>query len=350
MGVTAPGPLLGSLRLVHAEEIPTPALIVDADVFDANVKTMAARWPGTSLRPHVKAFKSTALARELAAVGHTAFCAATAKEVLGLVRAGLGHDVLLANELVDERRLRALASCEGRVTVAVDSPATVKAAAAAGIGEVLIDVDVGLVRCGCVPEEAEELAAMARNEGLGVRGVMGYEGHLMMEPAETKEAKVAEAMALLTAAHEAVGGDVVSGGGTGTYAVNRWITELQAGSYTLMDTQYAGLGLPFGHALFLWLMVISVHPGPPGWAVADGGLKALGMDHGNPVVEGGTVLFCSDEHTTFVPGEGARPPAVGDRVRVLPAHVDPTIAYHERLYVVRGEEVVDTWEVDLRNW
>jgi D-threonine aldolase len=331
-------------------DLPTPALLVESAAFSHNVATMSERWPGTRLRPHVKAFKSTALARELAARGHSAFCAATTREVAGLVAGGLGDDVLLANEVVDRERLRPIASGGGRLTVAVDSAATIEAAAAAGVAEVLVDVDVGLMRCGCAPEEAGSLAALARRKGLSVRGVMGYEGQLMMAPAATKEAQVAEAMDPLVAAHKEVGGDVVSGGGTGTYAVNRWITELQAGSYTLMDTQYGELNLPFRQALFLWLTVISVHEGRERWAVADGGLKALGMDHGNPTVEGGVVVFCSDEHTTFVAPEGGRLPKVGERVRVLPAHIDPTIAYHERLYVVEGENVLDAWEIDLRNW
>jgi D-serine deaminase-like pyridoxal phosphate-dependent protein len=84
-----------------------------------------------------------------------------------------------------------------------------------------------------------------------------------------------------------------------------------------------------------------------GWAVADCGLKALGMDHGNPSIEGADVWFCSDEHVIFAPEFPVR---VGDRVAVLPAHVDPTVAYHDSLYVVEGDEVLDRWEVDLRGW
>jgi D-serine deaminase-like pyridoxal phosphate-dependent protein len=153
-----------------------------------------------------------------------------------------------------------------------------------------------------------------------------------------------ESMGQLVLAAGDVGGDVISAGGTGTYDLNAWATEIQAGSYALMDTAYGNLGLPFAQALTVVATVISVSEG---WAVADCGLKALGMDHGNPSIEGADVWFCSDEHVIFVPEFRAR---VGDRVAVLPAHVDPTVAYHDSLHVVEGDEVVDRWEVDLRGW
>jgi D-serine deaminase-like pyridoxal phosphate-dependent protein len=177
---------------------------------------------------------------------------------------------------------------------------------------------------------------------------MGYEGHLMMEDAATKAEKVEAAMQQLLAAHAAVGGDIVSGGGTGTYATNTWVTELQAGSFALMDTDYGKLDSPFRQALFVYATVISVNRS--GWAVLDAGLKAIAMDHGNPTVEGGKVWFVSDEHTTYSPADGGPLPKVGDRVRVTPAHIDPTIAKHEHLHVVNGDDVVERWEIDLRHW
>lgn len=330
-------------------DVPTPALVVDRAAFDHNVATMAAAHPGGRLRPHVKAFKSTALARELVAAGHRTFCCATVREVEGMAAAGLGDDLLLANEVLDCTRLGAVvAAGTGRVTVAVDSPETVAAAAAGGVPEVLVDVNVGLPRCGCEPDDAGRIAELAREAGLTVRGVMGYEGHLMREPREQKVAAVEASMKLLLAARERTGGDIVSAGGTGTYDVNPWATEIQAGSYCLMDTEYVPHAPAFRHALSLWTTVISVNPA--GWAVVDCGLKALGMDHGDPtVVDVGDCWFVSDEHVTF--GTRAdRPVKVGDKVRVLPAHVDPTVAMHERMLVVDGEDVVETWPVDLRNW
>jgi D-serine deaminase-like pyridoxal phosphate-dependent protein len=333
---------------VRLDQLTTPALIVDRAAFEANVSTMAAAWPGTRLRPHVKAFKSTALARRLADNGHTGFCCATVREMEGMARAGLGDDLLLANEVLDCTRLGALVEAGAHVTVAIDSDETLAAAVAGGVREVLIDVNVGLPRCGCDPDDAPRLADLARSKGLEVRGVMGYEGHLMREPTDVKADKVAASMELLVAAHAAVGGDILSAGGTGTWRENRWATELQAGSYCLMDSEYVPHAPEFANALFLLTTVISVNAA--GWGVVDGGLKSLGMDHGNPtIVDAGSCWFVSDEHTTFGLRDDA-PVKVGDRVRLVPGHVDPTVAYHERLWLIDGDEVVDEWPVDLRGW
>jgi D-serine deaminase-like pyridoxal phosphate-dependent protein len=333
---------------VRVHDLSTPALLFDADALEHNLATMAAVRPGPALRPHVKAHKCTALAREQARHGHTGFTCATPREVVGLAETGLGDDLLLANETLDPHRLRAMADAPGRVTVAVDSADTIDAAVANGIAEVLIDVNVGLPRCGCPPQEAGRLADAARARGLVVRGVMGYEGHLMViEDAERQRTEVAKAMDLLLQAHADVGGDVVSAGGTGTYAIHDRVTEVQAGSYALMDTYYAKLPLPFRQAHFLETTVISANNE---WAVCDAGLKSLGMDHGNPAIDGYVVWFCSDEHVTFAPAEGSAIPPPGDRVKVIPAHVDPTITLHERAYVVRGDDVLDTWPIDLRGW
>ncbi|MGQ0830234.1 MAG: alanine racemase [Microthrixaceae bacterium] len=334
---------------MNVHDLATPALLVDIHAFDRNVATMADRWPGTSLRPHVKAFKSTALAARLAEAGHRGFCCATVREMLGMAAAGLGDDLLLANECLDLSRLTpVIQSGAARVTVAVDSDETIDAAARAGIPEVLIDVDVGMPRCGCEPDDAGRLAELARAQGLVVRGVMGYEGHLMRKPGDTKADLVERSMALLLEAHAAVGGDVVSGGGTGTWEVNTWVSELQAGSYCLMDTEYTEHAGSFENALHMWATVISLSP--KGWGVLDAGLKAFAMDHGDPtVLEVGDCWFVSDEHLTFGVREGASV-KVGDKVRVLPAHVDPTVSQHERLHVVDGDEVVEVWDVDLRGW
>jgi len=159
---------------VDLDSLQTPALVVDGPALDRNLAAMAAALPGERLRPHVKAHKTTSLARRQAAVGHPGFTCATIREVEGMAAAGLGHDLLLANEVLHARRLGDVVDAGARVTLAVDSEATVAAAADGGVKEVLVDVNVGLPRCGCRPDDAGRVADLARARGLEVRGVMGY--------------------------------------------------------------------------------------------------------------------------------------------------------------------------------
>lgn len=339
---------------MYVHELSTPAVIIDAAALAANIVTMAAARPGPRLRPHVKAHKCTSLARRQAAAGHQRFTCATAKETYGIVSAGVSTDVLLANEVLDPARLEALAGLDdAMVTIAVDSSETIRAASAAGLRSCVIDVNVGLPRCGCDASDAGRLADEATAARLDVRGVMGYEGHLMaLTDREAQQMQVLEAMQRLLAAHEATGGEVVSAGGTGTYDLHdhTGVTEVQAGSYALMDTAYAELDLPFDQAMWVVGTVVSVHAD---YAVADVGLKSLGMDHGNPSITGGRVWFCSDEHVTFSTDHDADQPlhpSVGARIRVTPAHIDPTMAAHDLAWVVQGDEVVDRWPIDLRGW
>ncbi|WP_214366211.1 alanine racemase [Pseudonocardia sp. H11422] len=335
---------------MQVDELQTPALLVERSALRANLDTMSKALPGERLRPHVKAHKCTALARWQRDNGHPGFTCATIREAEVMAGAGLGGDLLLANEVLDARRIGKLVADGARVTVAVDSRETIAAAVAGGVREVVVDVDVGLPRCGCPPEKAGGLAELARRSGLEVRGVMGYEGHLMLvQPAENRARMTREAMVLLTGAAAQVGGDVISAGGTGTYLDNTCATEIQAGSYALMDTAYGELGLPFDQALWLLGTVISMSVGDSGThAVVDVGLKALGMDHGPPTIPGAAVWFCSDEHTTFAPGD--LDIRVGDRIRLAPAHVDPTVALHEAMYLVDGDAVAERWPVDMRGW
>jgi D-threonine aldolase len=334
---------------MRVADLPTPALVVDAGALADNLDRMSTALPGPRLRPHVKAHKCTALAQEQAVRGHVGFTCATPREVVGMAAAGFEADLLLANEVLDTERLRVMADCRARVTVAVDSPETIDAAVRSGIRAVLVDVAVGMPRCGCHPDDAERLADTARARRLEVRGVMGYEGHVVgLRDRTERDERTAEAMELLAQAHARVGGEIVSAGGTGTYDVNTVATEIQAGSYALMDTAYEALDLGFRVALGIVATVVHVDRT---YAVADCGLKALAMDHGNPTVEGGDVWFCSDEHVTFAP---ATPLRIGDRVMVRPAHVDPTVAYHESYALADGEgldaAVIERWPIDLRGW
>lgn len=162
--------------------------------------------------------------------------------------------------------------------------------------------------------------------------------------------KVAEAIDLLIATHESVGGDVISAGGAGTFHLHDRVTEVQAGSYALMDTYYAKMQLPFVQACWVLGTVISATASR---AVADAGLKAFGMDHGNPTLStldgrDAAVWFLSDEHVTFAQPAGAI--KVGEQVLLTPAHIDPTLAMHEVAWLIRDREVIDRWPIDLRGW
>ena len=304
---------------MQIHDVPTPALTIDADVFDRNLATMATEHPGRALRPHVKAHKCSAIAAVQQAIGHDTFTCATPREIVGMAAAGVGVELLLANETVDDARLAAMAELDVPVIVAVDSDATVEAAARNGITACLIDVNVGLPRCGVAPEHAGRLAETARRAGLEVTRCDGVRGPSDDGPRPGRTTLrrravdgVARARRIATWA-----GPIISAGGTGTFDLHgaTGVTEVQAGSYALMDTHYGRQGLPFEQALFVVGTVISVSDG---WSVADVGLKALGMDHGNPSVVGGSVWFCSDEHLTYA----ARP--IGPRSATGSGSCPPT--------------------------
>lgn len=323
------------------------------ELLQKNLTTMSAIHPGRRLRPHIKAHKCSGIAAMQVAAGHNSFTCATPREILGLVHLGIGNDFLLANEVLDESRLTALAEAqsEALITVAIDSDECLAAAHKAGIRSVVIDVNVGMPRCGIDPTKAGALADSARALGIDVRGVMGYEGHLMMvKDRNEKKKQVHAAMALLAAAHADVGGDIVSAGGTGTHDMfaGTTVNEVQAGSYALMDSQYAELGHDFVQAMWVVGTVISTNEK---WSVIDAGIKSLAMDHGNPTIKDHAVWFCSDEHTTFSANEGTPTPRVGERVYVTPAHIDPTMALHDVAYVANiYGDVIDEWPIDLRGW
>lgn len=323
-------------------DLPTPALLIDLDALEHNVHAMGQVRPGTSLRPHVKAHKSTRLAGLQAAAGHVALCCSTLQEVVGLCAAGLGTDLLLANEVLDVSRLAGL---DGRITLAVDSEETISAAAAGGLREVVIDVDVGLRRCGCAPTSAGRLADFARAKGVSVRGVMGYEGPC--SGVENRAAYVEQAMTILLAASQQVGGDVVSAGGTATYDVNPWASELQAGTYLLMDAAHSSFGSPFRCALSVLCAVIS--ESGRGWIVCDAGIKAMEVSLGLPTVEGASVLGLSDEHIVLSPHEEDAW-KIGDRVRLVPGDAPVTMSRHSQAYLIRGDDVQEVCPIDLRGW
>ena len=319
------------------------------------------------LRPHFKAHKTPEIARrQLAAGSCVGLTCATVSEAE--IAAEICDDILIANEVVGPGKCERVAALARRVavTVAVDSmvglDAMATAAADAGVTVgVLVDVDVGQSRCGVPPgnrvvDIAQRVTAA---QGVKLRGIMGYEGHLQpIRDRAERETKAAKAMEALAAAagrlrNAGLPCEIVSGGGTGTYDISgrvAGITEIQAGSYVLMDSDYGALDVPFEQAFFVLGTVISR---PDIFrCVADCGHKAATKDHGNPVVlgiDGATVTALNDEHAVITLPRGCDI-AVGDRVRLRPSHTDPTINLHDAFYAIEGDRVVDVWPIAARGY
>lgn len=350
-------------------DIPTPALIVDVAALDRNIARMAAFFADgpCRLRPHFKAHKTPAIARrQLAAGSCVGITCATVGEAE--VVKDCCDDLLLANEIVSPgkcARVAALAR-DHAVTVAVDSIAGIEALAGAARSAgvtlgVLVDVNVGQGRCGVEPGvPAVALARrVASTAGLTLRGVMGYEGHLQpLRDRAERETRTRAAMQDLvdTAGSIRAGGmpcEIVSSGGTGTYDISGrvvGVTEIQAGSYALMDTDYGKVGVPFEPAFFVLGTIVS-RPAPER-CVADCGHKSTTKDHGHPSVKGvsgATVTALNDEHAVIaVPASSTL--SIGDRVQLIPSHTDPTANLHDVFYAVEGERVVDVWPIAARGY
>jgi D-serine deaminase-like pyridoxal phosphate-dependent protein len=350
-------------------DIPTPALLVDVAALDRNIARMAAFFADgpCRLRPHFKAHKTPEIARrQLAAGSCVGVTCATVAEAE--VAASLCDDLLIANEIVTADKCARIAALARQVAiaVAVDSvqgiEALARAARAAGVTiGVLVDVNVGQGRCGVEPGDAAVALAtcVASVDGLTLRGVMGYEGHLQPvrdraeRDARTREAihGLVETAQRIRAAHVAC--DVVSSGGTGTFDISgriAGVTEIQAGSYALMDSDYSRVGVPFEQA-FTVLGTIVSRPVPQR-CVADCGHKSLTKDHGHPTVkgvDGATVTALNDEHAVLAVPSSC-PLSIGDRVQLIPSHTDPTVNLHDVFYAVDGDRVVGVWPIAARGY
>jgi D-serine deaminase-like pyridoxal phosphate-dependent protein len=340
----------------------TPSLWVDLDAFDRNVETAErlASEHGKLLRPHVKTHRTPALALRQLTRSTTGVTCATVGEAEAMVAAGIG-DVLIANELATAPKIERAAGLAGRaaVTVAVDAEeparALSQAATAAGVSVgVLVDVDVGLGRCGV--EDAAAAAALGRAvasmPGLELAGLMGYEGRLRATAEDRPQrgalalATLAEAKAALESAGLSV--RVVSGAGTSTLREalrDPAITEIQAGTYALMEEDLAGLDLPFEPAASVAAAVISRRDGR---AVVDAGRKTLGCDYGPPsaIDPGQRVVAVSEEHVVLDCDGPA--PALGSIVRLRPSHVRTTFNLHDDVWLERAGQPPQAAPVSAR--
>ncbi|HKB28259.1 MAG TPA: alanine racemase [Candidatus Limnocylindrales bacterium] len=356
------GTIAVTSQLAPLTSLSTPALVVDLDVFEANVAAMATllRGTGKTIRPHVKTHRTPELARRQlggAAVGVTC---ATVGEAEAMVEAGI-DDVLIANEVVDPRKIARLVALgrRARIAVAVDDPEpvatlSVEAARAGTTIDVLIDVDILLHRCG-VPSAGDAVSlaqVIDRAPGVRLRGIMGYEGRLRLKD-QDRAARIAQAYATLAEARAALldAGfpvEVVSSAGTSTVPdalANPIVTEVQAGVYALMEPELLNLDLPFRCAVAIRGTVISRHPGR---IVLDLGRRVVGMEYGAPVPVGfvATRIAISDEHATIHMADPL--PALGSELDLAPGQIRTTFNLHDHVWVKRDGRLIDRWPITAR--
>ncbi len=345
------------------DQLDTPQLLIDLDVLDANLERMRVLFAGRPLdvRVHFKSLKCGGLARYLSGKGVTKFLCAKLNEAEVLAGAGI-DDVFIANQVVGPLKLRRLCELARRVKlrVCVDDPGNVaamgKAAREAGATvEVLVEVDVGMARCGVEPgRPALELARhVLRQEGLHFVGLQGYDGHLQLLPDRGEQRRrCLEGLEKLVGTRrlleeEGIPVEVVTGAGTGTCEVvghYDGMTEVQPGSFLLMDTAYGAVRPEFGCSLSVLCTVISRRPG---WYVLDAGSKAISKDFGMPIVKSRSqdaVVKLSEEHTRVDTQDGAV--RVGDRVEVLTAHCCATMNLHRQCVAVRHGRVEAQWPIE----
>ncbi|MCS6850252.1 MAG: DSD1 family PLP-dependent enzyme [Gemmataceae bacterium] len=344
-------------------DLDSPQLLVDLDIVDANLRRLltACRQRGVALRVHFKSLKCTGLARYIAAAGVDGFLCAKLNEAEALVDAGL-TDVFIANQIIGQRKLQRLAELARRsaVRVCVDDPANVaemsQAAQQAGatIG-VLVEVDIGMKRCGVEPgEPALALArAVAQSPGLRFLGLQGYDGHLqLLADPEQRRAECLQSLEKLIATRRLIEEaglpvTVVTGAGTGTWeyvASYPGVTEIQPGSFILMDCAYHPVRPEFGCSLSIWTTVISKRPG---YYILDAGSKAIARDFGMPIVKdrpGDKVVRLSEEHAKVESAD--RHIRIGDHVEIIPSHCCATMNLHRQCVAVRRGRVEAIWPIE----
>ncbi|MGA8260527.1 MAG: DSD1 family PLP-dependent enzyme [Arenicellales bacterium] len=369
MGTSPPGEVG-----MPIEDVDTPALLIDLDVFERNLRRMVDKVKGTSarLRPHAKAHKCPMIALQQIALGAVGVCCQKVSEAEAMVYGGV-RDVLVTNEVVGARKLKRLGSLarHAHMGICVDNADNVLSLseAAQSFGatiDVLVEIDVGANRCGVEPgAPARDLARKVdRAPGLRFAGLQAYQGAAqhIRSYAERRQAvsdaseKAASTRDLLE--RDGLPCENITGAGTGTYsfeASSGVYTELQAGSYIFMDVDYLRNldehGEPmreFEPGLFVYATVMS-RPVPER-AVVDAGLKALSVDSGLPSIRGREDLeyaVPSDEHGVLrVHRQDAL--QIGDKIKLIPGHCDPTVNLYDWYVGVRHGRVETLWPITAR--
>jgi D-serine deaminase-like pyridoxal phosphate-dependent protein len=347
---------------LQADGVRTPALLLDLDTMDRNMRCMGAFFQDRSarLRPHFKAHQVLSIASRQIAAGAIGITCARLEHAEKLVGAGI-RSVLIANEIAGASSLRRFIelSRQAPVIVAVDSTAVVAdMARLAGNRRselnVVVDVNLGLNRCGVAPgADAWALARLVLEKGLTLRGLMGYCGNLRLPNGPEKAQRVTSAMQELVATRcllerEGISVEIVSSGGTTDYDIvgaYPGVTEVQAGSYLLMDQWKTQFVSDFTPALSLLTTVVSRSDG--GRVVTDAGLKVMSGYRGMPKVKGVAGLALKALHAEHCLMEIADPAVaieVGDTLEIWVEYLDATVSRHRQMYGIRNgilEEVFD---------
>lgn len=363
----------------HTSELDTPCLVLDMDVLEANLQSMqtVATKAGKHLRPHVKTHKCSALAKRQIDSGATGVCVAKVSEAEALVEAGLDNILITGPIVTPDKiaRMLDLLVLSPSLMVVVDHPGAMALLETAlnirnlSMG-VLLDVDVGLHRTGVRPTEALALAKrIVSSPDLRLLGIQAYAGQVQHIHAyeDRKQASLTclqEAVCIFQRLRANVPTcSIFSASGTGTFDIDlavAEITELQVGSYVLMDAEYLAIesapgstraALPFPPALGLLTTVVSSNQ--EGFVTVDAGLKSLYKDGGKPrVIESKDSSpaydWFGDEYGKITAANKAQLPELGRVLELVVSHCDPTVNLFDRYYLKRGETVTGTWPIDLR--
>jgi 3-hydroxy-D-aspartate aldolase len=366
----------GGWSLMRRSDVPTPALLVDIDILDRNIAVMrdGAAQLGVKLRPHAKAHKCVEIAQRIMAAGAIGTSCATIGEAEAVALGGVGG-ILVTAPLTSHdsiQRLRRLLLRGADIAVVADHPTSVAklstvAAAAGRTLDVVVDVDVGMGRTGCL--EIADAVALARQitaaaPALNYTGIQAYWGNLQHVSPFAERSRLigiqADRVRAVIAALTSAGlpPAIVTGGGTGSHRIDAatgLFTEIQPGSYLFMDSCYGAISIsendnPFTPSLFVAATVVTANK--PGRVLVNAGWKAFAADSGKPVAlrggpPGASYRFMGDEHGALdFEGEGG--PKLGSTIEFLTSHCDPTVNLYGAFHVVRGDEVIDVWPIRAR--
>ncbi|RYZ10468.1 MAG: DSD1 family PLP-dependent enzyme, partial [Alphaproteobacteria bacterium] len=350
----------------------TPVLVIDLDLLDRNIATMAtfAVERGIALRPHAKTHKSVNIAQRQIASGAVGVCCAKLGEAEAMADGGLGA-ILITSPVVSAPAIARLIALNARIPdlrVTTDNPDNVTALAAAAQAagkplQLVVDIDPGIRRTGVPSPEAavalaQRIAASPSLKFLGVQFYCGREQHIesyadRRSAIEERTDYLRTVIAALTDASLSPG--LITGGGTGTHRIDADLgvfNELQVGSYVFMDRQYndcdlaGGDPIPYATSLQIDARVVSANT--PGLATLDAGFKAMATDGGPPAILSGAPVdspfhFMGDEHGLIASGDTHL--AIGDIVTLAAPHCDPTVNLYDFYHVVAGDTLVDIWPI-----